>query len=67
MTAREIVRRMRKQAESAVLLRQVGSHQQWLVNSHCRVTVPVHTGDVTPGVVSSIRRQAAHCLGRNWL
>ena len=67
MTAREVIRRIKDCAATAMVIGQVGSHQRWLVNEHCKITVPIHSGDLTPGTLSSIRRQGAHCLGSKWL
>ncbi|HVF04574.1 MAG TPA: type II toxin-antitoxin system HicA family toxin [Frankiaceae bacterium] len=67
MTYREVIRRMKERACSAERVRVVGSHERWVVDRHCGVTVPRHRGDLTPGTLASIQRQAAHCLGDGWL
>ena len=67
MTYRDVIRRLRRRATSAVRLRTVGSHERWLVNGHCAITIASHPGDIPPGTLASIERQAAHCLGRRWL
>ena len=67
MTARQVIRRIRDLADTAVKVHQVGSHEKWQVNGHCKVTIPVHPGDIPAGTLSSIQRQGAHCLGEGWL
>jgi predicted RNA binding protein YcfA (HicA-like mRNA interferase family) len=67
VTYRDVIRRLRRRATTAVLLRTVGSHERWLVDGHCAVTIPHHPGDIPPGTLASIGRQGAHCLGGRWL
>lgn len=67
MTAREVIRRIKALATTAEQVRQVGSHARWLVNGHCKITVPMHSGDIPRGTLGSIERQAEHCLGAGWL
>lgn len=58
---------MRQAANECKKLRQRGSHQVWQVNQHCKIVVPIHSGDIPAGTLGSIRRQGAHCLGEGWL
>jgi predicted RNA binding protein YcfA (HicA-like mRNA interferase family) len=67
VTARQVIRRIRDLADTAAKVHQVGSHERWQVNGHCKITIPVHGGDIPPGTLSSIQRQGAHCLGEAWL
>ena len=55
MTAKEALRKLLR--EGWVEVRQTGSHKQLMKNG-VRVTVPVHNGDLTPGVEKDIRKKA---------
>jgi len=33
----------------------------------CQTVIPIHTGDLTPGVLRSIERDLEPCLGPRWL
>jgi predicted RNA binding protein YcfA (HicA-like mRNA interferase family) len=67
MTYRDVLRRLRRRATTAVHLRTVGSHERWLVNGHCALTLPRHPGDIPRGTLANIERQGEHCLGIRWL
>lgn len=67
MTYRDVIRRLRRRATTAVLVRTVGSHERWVVDGHCALTIPNHAGDAPPGTLASIQRQGRHCLGDGWL
>jgi predicted RNA binding protein YcfA (HicA-like mRNA interferase family) len=53
------------QANGAVKVRTVGSHETWRVGN-CQTVVPHHV-KVAPGTLRSIRDHLAPCLGRDWL
>lgn len=68
MNAKQVIRKIRTLDPTVRCVSQVGSHQKWLVKSHCTVVVPVHGGrDIPSGTLGSIQRQGAHCLGARWL
>jgi predicted RNA binding protein YcfA (HicA-like mRNA interferase family) len=58
---------MRSLAVTVELKNTVGSHQKYVVNGHCTITLIAHAGDIAKGTLSSIERQGAHCLGARWL
>lgn len=55
MTALQALRRL--QREGWVIVRQSGSHVQ-LVRDGARITLPMHRGDLSPGVERDIRKKA---------
>lgn len=55
MTAREAMRRLKKEGWKEV--RQSGSHKQFVKDGQ-RITIPDHSGDLTPGVERDIRKKA---------
>ena len=67
MTSREVIRRIKDLDSEAEVVHRVGSHQKWLLGGGCRVTIPVHTGDIPIGTLHSIERQGEPCLGLKWL
>jgi predicted RNA binding protein YcfA (HicA-like mRNA interferase family) len=64
VTARVLIGKLREHGCHSV--RQSGSHQIWRCGN-CQTVVPVHAGDLTPGMLRSIVRDLAPCLGANWL
>lgn len=59
MTVRELLKQLHKDGWQEVEARTKGSHVQlkYPVKSG-KVTVPVHSGDIPPGTLNSILRQA---------
>ena len=55
MTAKEALRRLLK--DGWIIVRQTGSHIQ-LYKEGQRVTLPMHSGDLTPGVEKDIKKKA---------
>lgn len=55
MKAQEALRRLKR--EGWIAARQSGSHIQ-MVKDGKRITIPNHSGDLTPGVEKDIRRKA---------
>ena len=64
MTARVVIHKLRERGCQSV--RQRGSHQVWRCGD-CQTVIPIHTGDLTPGVLGSIERDLVLCLGPRWL
>jgi predicted RNA binding protein YcfA (HicA-like mRNA interferase family) len=57
LTAKEAIRKLKAQGSYEV--RQVGSHKQFQHPDRPEtVTVPVHKGELTPGVAADIKRKA---------
>lgn len=67
MTTRQVLKKIRSLAASVELVNTVGSHQKYLINGHCTITLLAHSGDIAKGTLSSIERQGAHCLSQGWL
>lgn len=55
MTAQQALKRL--QREGWLIVRQSGSHIQ-LVKDGARITLPMHRGDLSPGVERNIRQKA---------
>lgn len=55
MKAKEAIRRLKREGWKEV--RQAGSHKQFLKDG-VRITVPDHSGDLTPGVERAIKKIA---------
>ena len=55
MTAQEVIKRLKR--EGWIEARQTGSHMQ-LYKDGQRITVPVHKGDLKPGVERDIKKKA---------
>lgn len=55
MTAKEALRRLLREGWKEA--RQTGSHKQ-LIKDGVRITIPIHGGDLTPGVEKDIKRKA---------
>ena len=55
MKAKEAIRRLKREGWKEV--RQSGSHKQFVKNG-VRITVPDHSGDLTPGVERAIKNVA---------
>lgn len=55
LTAKEALRRLLKEGWTEV--RQSGSHKQ-LVKGGKRITIPMHVGDLKPGVEKDIKKKA---------
>lgn len=55
MTAQQALRRL--QREGWVIARQTGSHIQ-LIKDGERITIPMHRGDLSPGVERDICKKA---------
>ena len=57
MTAREVIRLLKKDGWSEK--NQKGSHKQFVHPvKKSKVTIPVHSGDLPPGTLNSIFKQA---------
>ena len=55
MKAKEAIHRLKREGWKEV--RQTGSHKQFVKNG-TRITVPDHSGDLTPGVERAIKKIA---------
>lgn len=59
MTAREIIRLLHENGWSEVEARTKGSHIQFKhLTKPGKVTIPYHSGDIAPGTLNSILKQA---------
>lgn len=57
MTAKELIKQLKK--AGWIEVRQIGSHKQFKHSDKAGlVTVPFHSGDITPGTLNSILKQA---------
>ena len=57
MTAKELIKKLK--ADGGIGVRQIGSHKQFKHPSKsCLVTLPFHNGDIAPGTLNSILKQA---------
>lgn len=57
MTAKELIKKLK--ADGWIEVRQIGSHKQFKHPSKLGlVTLPFHNGDIAPGTLNSILKQA---------